>query len=116
MDNLEYINDLLLLNVPALRGVLLSRMIHKLMHELVFDPLSEVQPSPIQESEGVRTGSWTGPPRGERAPRARMSSLIFGVKAERARAARRPPLEDDPQAHARTRLRPLIRGPTVPHA
>ena len=28
----------------------------------------------------VRTGSWTGPPRGERAPRVRISSTVFGVR------------------------------------
>ena len=26
----------------------------------------------------VRTGSWTGPPRGKRAPRVGMSSAVFG--------------------------------------
>ena len=29
---------------------------------------------------GVRTGSWTGPPRGKRAPRVRVSSTVFGVR------------------------------------
>ena len=29
---------------------------------------------------GVRTGSWTGPPRGERAPRLGISSTVFGVR------------------------------------
>ena len=28
-----------------------------------------------------RTGSWTGPPRGERAPRVGISSTVFGVRA-----------------------------------
>jgi len=30
---------------------------------------------------GVRTGSWTGPPRGKRAPRIGISSTVFGVRA-----------------------------------
>ena len=29
----------------------------------------------------MRTGSWTGPPRGERAPRVEISSTVFGVRA-----------------------------------
>ena len=29
----------------------------------------------------VRTGSWTGPPRGKRAPRIEISSTVFGVRA-----------------------------------
>ena len=29
----------------------------------------------------VRTGSWTGPPRGKRAPRVGISSTVFGVRA-----------------------------------
>ena len=29
----------------------------------------------------LRAGSWTGPPRGERAPRAGISSTVFGVRA-----------------------------------
>jgi hypothetical protein len=32
------------------------------------------------ESDQVRTGSWTGPPRGERAPRVGISSTVFGVR------------------------------------
>jgi len=32
----------------------------------------------------VRTGSWTGPPRGERAPRVGISSTVFGVRGVRA--------------------------------
>jgi len=34
--------------------------------------------------EVVRTGSWTGPPRGERAPRTGISSTVFGVRGVRA--------------------------------
>jgi len=34
-----------------------------------------------QEELGVRTGSWTGPPRGKRAPRVGISSPVFGVRA-----------------------------------
>ena len=32
----------------------------------------------------VRTGSWTGPPRGKRAPRIGISSTVFGVRGVRA--------------------------------
>ena len=32
----------------------------------------------------VRTGSWTGPPRGKRAPRVAISSTVFGVRGVRA--------------------------------
>jgi len=35
-----------------------------------------------QPFETVRTGSWTGPPRGERAPRVGISSTVFGVRGE----------------------------------
>ena len=29
----------------------------------------------------VRTGSWTGPPRGKGAPRVEISQTVFGVRA-----------------------------------
>ena len=32
-------------------------------------------------AHSVRTGSWTGPPRGKKAPRVGMSSTVFGVRA-----------------------------------
>jgi len=32
-------------------------------------------------ASSVRTGSWTGPPRGKRAPRIEISSIVFGVRA-----------------------------------
>jgi len=37
--------------------------------------------SPAHAKAGVRTGSWTGPPRGNRAPRVEISSTVFGVRA-----------------------------------
>ena len=33
----------------------------------------------LPPSRDVRTGSWTGPPRGKRAPRVEISPTVFGV-------------------------------------
>ena len=42
------------------------------------------QPERGRAEEGarlLRTGSWTGPPRGKRAPRVGISSTVFGVRS-----------------------------------
>ena len=38
----------------------------------------------------VRTGAWTGPPRGERAPRVGISPTVFGVRAPWRGSSRGP--------------------------
>ena len=47
---------------------------------------------------GVRTGSWTVPPRGKWAPRVGISSTVFGV---RAHGLRRGAVSKDRDQHGR---------------
>ena len=58
--------------------------------------LEQSQDQARAERRGVRTGSWTGPPRGEKVPRAGISSTVSGVRVGGARLT--GPAEEDLRA------------------
>ena len=55
---------------------------------------------PTLRAVGVRTGSWAGPPRGERAPRVGISSTVFGVPCGGGDSNTRDHARDEMQASA----------------
>jgi len=50
----------------------------------------------------VRTGSWTGPHRGERAPRVGISSTVFGVRGVRALMVRKESCQSRAATHRKS--------------